>query len=326
LNRLYHRPGQQEPFAGSTSTTGTGAEQLDLATITRVLQAVSGEISLEKLIDTLMRRAIEHAGAERGLLIIPRGDDLRIEAEIVATDADVKVRSRESAESAMPESIIRLVSRSQECVILDDASAQHPFSDDDYIRQHHVRAILCLPLVNQAKLVGVLYLENNHTPHVFSPNRTTVLKLLASQAATSLENVHLYADLEEREARIRRLVDANIMGVFIWNVAGEITEANEAFLHMLEYRRDDLVSDRMHWTDLTPAEWHERDARAVAELQETGRVRPYEKEFLRKDGSRVPVLAGGALFEGNGSEGVAFVLDLSEQKSIVSWSGQRVMP
>jgi PAS domain S-box-containing protein len=282
--------------------------------VTKVLQAVSGETSLEKLIDTLMRTAIEHAGAERGLLILPQDDDLQIEAEITATDAGETVRSRESAESAMPESIVHFVNRARECVVLHDASAQHPFSDDDYIQQHHVRSILCLPLVNRVKLVGILYLENNQTPNVFTPRRTTVLKLLASQAATSLDNVLLYADLEEREARIRRLVDANIMGIFIWNVAGEITEANEAFLHMLEYRRSDLVSDHMRWTDLTPPEWHERDARAIAELQETSRVQPYEKEFIRKDGSRVPVLVGGALFEGNGSEGVAFVLDLSEQK------------
>jgi PAS domain S-box-containing protein len=282
--------------------------------VIKISQTVPGEIVLDRLIDTLMRTAIEHVGAERGVLILPRGDDLRIEAEVTTTDAGVTVRRGELAESAVPESIVHFVNRTRESVLIDDASAQHPFSDDEYICQHHVRSILCLPLVHQAKLIGVLYFENGPTPHVFTPTRTTVLKLLASQAATSLENVLLYADLEEREARIRRLVDANIMGIFMWNLAGEITEANEAFLHMLQYRRDDLVSGRMRWTGLTPVEWHERDAGAIAEMQETGRVRPYEKEFLRKDGSRVPVLAGGALFEGNVSEGVAFVLDLSEQK------------
>src|SRR4029077_8174092 len=89
---------------------------------------------------------------------------------------------------------------------------------------------------------------------------------------------------------------------------------NEAFLHMMEYRREDLVSGRMRWTDLTPAEWRDRDELAVANLKAVGTAQPYEKEFFRKDGSRVPVLAGGALFEEGGNEGVAFVLDLSEQK------------
>ena len=120
----------------------------------------------------------------------------------------------------MPESILHYVVRTQESVILDDASAQNPFSTDTYIRQHHARSILCLPLINQAKLIGVLYLENNLTPHVFTPTRIAVLKLLASQAAISLENTRLYRDLEEREAKIRRLVDANIIGIFIWNLEG----------------------------------------------------------------------------------------------------------
>src|SRR5436309_749609 len=86
------------------------------------------------------------------------------------------------------------------------------------------------------------------------------------------------------------------------------------FLHMLRYGREDLVSGRVRWTDLTPAEWRERDERVLPELKATGTVQPYEKEFFRKDGSRVPVLIGGALFQGGGNEGVSFVLDLSVQK------------
>src|SRR5216684_5738678 len=167
---------------------------------------------------------------------------------------------------------------------------------------------------NQAKLTGILYLENNLTPHVFTPDRITVLKVLASQAAISLENSRLYRDLEDREGKIRRLVDANILGIFIWSLEGAIVGANEAFLRMLQYGRDDPLSGRVRWTDLTPGEWRERDERAVTELKGTGTVQPYEKEFFRKDGSRVPVLIGGALFQEGGNEGVAFVLDLSEQK------------
>jgi len=123
-------------------------------------------------------------------------------------------------------------------------------------------------------------------------------------------------DITERrtsEDKIRHLVDANILGIFIGNVEGEIVEANQAFLQMLQYGRQDLVSGRLRWTDLSPAEWRERDERALIEALATGAMQPYEKEFLRKDGSRVPVLLGAALFEGR-SEGVAFVLDLSEQK------------
>ncbi len=316
LDQLYPHLREKEPVPGPTSTIGAPVENLDLATVIRVSQAVSGEIVLEKLIDTLMRTAIEHAGAERGLLILPRGVEQRIEAEATISSDTVIMRLREApmTAAAVPESIVHYVVRTRESVILDDASAQNPFSADTYIRQHQARSVLCLPLINRAKLIGVLYLENNLTPHVFNPTRIAVLKLLASQAAISLENTRLYRDLEEREARIRRLVDANIIGICIWNLEGEIIEANEAFLHMVEYSREDLLRGRMRWTDLTPAEWRDRDERAVAEVKATGAIQPFEKEYFRKDGSRVPVLFGAASFEGRPNQGVAFVLDLSEQK------------
>ncbi|MGE5324015.1 MAG: ATP-binding protein [Actinomycetota bacterium] len=118
------------------------------------------------------------------------------------------------------------------------------------------------------------------------------------------------------EAKIRRLVEANVVGIVMFTLEGAITGANESFLHMVQYDRGDLASGRVRWTDLTPLEWRDRDARALAELKTSRIFQPFEKECLRKDGSRVPVLLGGALFEGGGSEGVAFVLDLSEQKRV----------
>jgi len=127
---------------------------------------------------------------------------------------------------------LRYVARTHESVILDDASSQPPFSEDSYVRQRGARSILCLPLINESKLIGILYLENNLASQVFTPARIAVLKLLASQAAISLENTRLYRDLAQREAKIRRLVNANIVGIFIGNLDGDIVEANEAFLRM----------------------------------------------------------------------------------------------
>jgi PAS domain S-box-containing protein len=210
--------------------------------------------------------------------------------------------------------VVHYVIRTRESVILDDALAQNPFSADEYIRQKHARSVLCLPLVKQSKLIGVLYLENNMASRVFTPARISVLELLASQAAISLENARLYNDLGEREARIRRLVDSNIVGIMIWNFQGRIIEANEAFLDMLGYSREELVSGRLRWTELTPAEWRDADEQAVAELKAAGAVQPREKEYFRKDGSRVPVLLGATVFGGGQDEGVAFVLDLTERK------------
>src|SRR6266852_8968144 len=116
------------------------------------------------------------------------------------------------------------------------------------------------------------------------------------------------------EAKIRRLVEANVVGIVMWNLEGAITEANEAFLRMVQYDREDLASGRVRWTDLTAVEWRGSDERAIADLNASGIFQPFEKEYFRKDGSRVPVLLGGALFKDSGNEGVAFVLDLSEQK------------
>ena len=121
--------------------------------------------------------------------------------------------------------------------------------------------MLCLPILKQSRLLGVLYLENTLTPHAFTPTRMAILKLLASEAAISMENARLYRDLAEREARIRRLVDANIIGIIIWDLEGRILEANDAFLRMLGYAREDLVTRRISWTDLTPPEWLALDER-----------------------------------------------------------------
>jgi PAS domain S-box-containing protein len=141
------------------------------------------------------------------------------------------------------------------------------------------------------------------------------MKLLTSEAAMSLDNSRLYRELQEREANIRRLVDANIIGIIIADLDGLIIEANDAFLEMVGYSRDDLVARRLRRLALTPAEWHAATQRASAQIQATGRCDTYEKEYIRKDGSRVPALVGGAAFEDTRGLSVSFVLDLSERKS-----------
>ena len=129
------------------------------------------------------------------------------------------------------------------------------------------------------------------------------------------ETSRLYRALQNREAKIRRLVDANIVGVVIWDLDGRILDANNAFLSMVGYEREDLLSGRLRWRDLTPPEWLEREERLwIPQLKTIGSVAPFEKEYFRRDGSRVPVLIGLATFEEGGRQGVAFVLDLTERK------------
>jgi PAS domain S-box-containing protein len=310
---------QQKLTATSTGTLAVpAAEQLDLATALKVSEGISGEMVLERLIDKVLRTAIEHAGAQRGLLIVPRGDELRIEAEAMTAGEDVTVYLGESVDgaTALPESVLRSVVRTQQAVLLDDAAAPNAFSADPYIARHATRSILCLPLLSQGKLIGLLYLENNLAAGVFAPARITVLKLLASQAATSLQNTHRYRELTESEAKFRRLVDSNIVGISIWDLDGRILEANEAFLGIVGYERDDLISGRLRWTDFAPSQGPDRNLQELVALLQSGEsLPPFEWEFTRKDGSRVPVVTGAALLEGK-SQGIGFALDLTARKRV----------
>jgi PAS domain S-box-containing protein len=139
------------------------------------------------------------------------------------------------------------------------------------------------------------------------------LVILFAVVFISIGFIELLVELQRREARVRRLVDANIIGVFIWGADGRIVDANEAFLHITGYSRDDLVSKRPGWTELTPADTRSVDEQRLAELKVSGAVHPYETEYIQGNSGRVPVLVGMAMFEGT-KEGVAFVLDLSERK------------
>jgi PAS domain S-box-containing protein len=307
---------RKEEARDARRTIGAPIEHLDIATVLKISQAVSGEIVLENLIDTLLRTAIEHAGAERGLLILPRGAELRIQAEATTHGSSVAIALRDAPISSaeLPEPVVQYAARAQESVILDDASARGSFSNDEYIRRVHARSILCLPLVKQGRLIAVLYLENKLAANAFTPARIVVLNVLVSAAAISLENSRLYRELQEREAKIRRLVDANIVGVLISNLEGPIFEANDAFLQMVRYTRDDLTSGRLRWTDLTPPQWQAVTERAVTQLRASGTCEMYEKEYFRSDGSRVPVLVAATVIGNATSETLAFVLDLTERK------------
>ncbi|KRR03397.1 trifunctional serine/threonine-protein kinase/ATP-binding protein/sensor histidine kinase [Bradyrhizobium valentinum] len=315
LDRLH--PSLAAPEAhGPTANIGSSVQQLDVATVVKASQAVSSEIVLSKLIERLMTIALENAGADRGLLILPAEDDPLIQAEAKAADDQIEVVlcQRLITSVTCPESLVRYVIRTRESVILDDASKPNLFSEDDYLRGRPAKSILCLPLMKQGRLTALLYLENTLSSYAFPPERIAILELLAAQAAISLENTRLYSDLQEREAKVRRLVESNIIGISIWDFDGRIIEANEAFLHIVGHSRDDIVSGRLRWTELTPTEWHGADERSVAELRATGSCKAFEKEYLRNDGSRVPVLVGAATFGGPRDQGVAFVLDLTERK------------
>jgi PAS domain S-box-containing protein len=237
LDRLYPLLRENEPIPGPISTIAAPVEHLDLATVVKVSQAVSGEIVLEKLIETLLRMAIEQASAERGLVILAHRGELSIRAEAHTSGTSVMVCLRETPVSAaeLPESVIRYVARKQESVIIEDASAQNPFSADEYFHEKRARSVLCLPLLKQRALIALLYLENNLAARIFTPARLKVLNVLASQAAVSLEYSLLFHDLAQSEAYLVEAQSLSHTGSFGWVVStGELLWSKETF-RIFEY-------------------------------------------------------------------------------------------
>jgi PAS domain S-box-containing protein len=186
---------------------------------------------------------------------------------------------------------------------------------------------LATPLLREGTPIGVILVRRMEV-RPFYDRQIALLETFAGQAAIAIENVRLFEsgkqrslalahanrNLAEREAKIRRLVDSNIIGIFVWDFDGRILEANDEFLRMVNYDREDLASGRIRWADLTPPDWRDRNNARIGRQKSSGRFEPFEKEYTRKDGSRVSVLIGGATFEKGGSQGVAFVLDLTERK------------
>jgi signal transduction histidine kinase/tetratricopeptide (TPR) repeat protein len=213
-----------------SSTISAPFGQLDVEAVVRASQAISSEMVLPRLIEKLLRIAVEHAGAERGLLILIRGGDRggepRIEAEAITGPGKVEVVVRHAAvrPSDLLQSALHYVIRTRERVLLDDASSDELYSKDDYVRRKHSRSVLCLPIIKQTKLVGALYLENALTPSAFTPDRVTVLQLLASQAAISLENVGLFSDLRQAQDDLARVHRVTTMGELAASLAHELSQ------------------------------------------------------------------------------------------------------
>ncbi len=191
---------------GITGTTLdlTAPHALDLGTVIKANQAISREIVLERLLNKLMEIVLENAGAQMGMLIMKSGKEywIEIQANIDRNRQTCKysIMSQDTHEknsSVLPLSIIRYADHTGKPVLLNDASLDHDFSDDPYIAQNRPLSVLCLPMIQQRKLVGILYLENNLSPGVFTPDRVELLTILSSQVAISLENSRLYQKIEE---------------------------------------------------------------------------------------------------------------------------------
>ncbi len=213
-------------------TIGAPVEKSEIGAIVQASQAVSSEIDPDKLIETLMRFAVEQTGAERGLLILLPGDAPRIEAEATTSDGRVAVVLRQVpvTPTELPEQLLHHAIRTRETVILDDVATPSLFSTDAYIQQRQPRSVLCLPFVKHARLVGALYLETNRKPRAFTPDRVAALELVVLQAAISLENAALHGALRNAQADLAHMARLTTLGELATSIAHEINQPLSAIV------------------------------------------------------------------------------------------------
>ncbi|MEG4988252.1 AAA family ATPase [Microcoleus sp. BR0-C5] len=193
------------------STTG-GNPNIDLSTVIKASQVLAGEITSNKLLEKLMTLLLENGGAQKGFIVLSNKDKLTIEARGEVDKEQVEVLQSISIEGsdALPVGMIKYVARTQEDVVLSEATKQGVFTGEPYIIKNMPKSVLCAPIINQGKLIGILYLENNLTTGAFTPDRLEVLKILSSQAAISIENARLYQNLEDKvQERTAQLAEAN---------------------------------------------------------------------------------------------------------------------
>ncbi|URD48701.1 AAA family ATPase [Chroococcidiopsis sp. CCNUC1] len=246
----------------TTSETSSNRSDtaLDLAAIMKASQAIAREIELEHLLRSLMQILIQNAGAQTGYLILENSGEWVIEATGQLNDGDgenayiTQVLQSVPIIDCLPESIINYVIRSHETVILNNAIGEGAFINESYIQRNQTKSIFCLPLLNQAKLVGVLYLENQLAAGTFTPERvsfgdatrTQVLNLLSTQAAIAIENAKLYSKLREGESRMKQFLEAVPVGIGVLNAAGRPYYFNQQATQLLGKGIDpSLTPDRL---------------------------------------------------------------------------------
>jgi PAS domain S-box-containing protein len=265
---------------------------LDTAAALKASQTLFQEVHLEQQLEKLVRIVIENAGAEKGILIQKGSDGLMIQASCVGDDVKTMQALEVSSSGEVAHSVVNYVARTQSEVVLGDASRDSTFGSDKYIAEHHIRSLLCLPIVYQGKLSGLLYLENNLASDVFTEDRLELLKALASVAAISLENATLYTELEnniealrESEQKFRVIFDQTFQFIGMLDVDGTLLQANRSALQFAGIEAEDVLGKPFWETPwwVHSAELQQRLKKAVQEAK-TGKMVRFEASHEAPDG------------------------------------------
>ncbi|MEH2297033.1 AAA family ATPase [Nostoc sp.] len=309
----------------STTTSNTSHIAFDLVAVMKASQAISSEIELDKLLSSLMKILIENAGAQTGFLILENSGEWVIEASYELNEGEDSCATRvlQSIPTAnqLPESIIHYVIRTHESVILNDATREGNFINESYIQHNQTQSILCLPLLNQAKLVGVLYLENQLAAGAFTPERSQVLHLLSTQAAIAIENAKLYSKLRASESQMTQFLEAIPIGIGIMDAVGSPYYFNQRAIQLLGKEIEPSVTleqisevyqiylagtDQKYPTEKLPV------MRALS-----GEHTRIDDAEIRRNNATIPVEAWGTpVFDeqGNVAYAITAVQDITEQR------------
>jgi PAS domain S-box-containing protein len=215
------------------SQSRDSSKSFDLAAVMKASGAIASEIVLDKLLTKLMRIMLQNAGAEQGFLILENKGELLVEAAGKVDGARVDVLQSIPAEKCLPVSIINYVARTKQSVVEDYAANKGNFTRDPYIIKQHSQSILCAPLLNQGQLIGIIYLENNLTTRAFTDDRVEVLQLLSTQAAVSIANAKLYAEVRESQSKLTQFLEAVPVGITVHNPQGEVSYINQTGQRLL---------------------------------------------------------------------------------------------
>jgi PAS domain S-box-containing protein len=304
----------------SPPSSDTGPDNNLAALWERVSQSAQGEVVSDELIAALMRAATEYAGAERGLLVVARREEHWIEAEATTGNGTVSVNLRKARVTAadLPDSVLLHAVRTKDNVLLHDAVDANPFSADEYIRAHHPRSIFCLPLLKQTGLIGVIYLENSLTSNTLPLSRLAAIRLLATEAAVSLENIHLYSDIRDRDTKTRRIIDSALDAVLSIDERGRVTEWNAQSETMFGWRRDEALGRTLSELFI-PHRYRDAHDNGLKHFLSTGEGplldRRIEITALHRDGTEFPVEVSIAPYQIDGNwEFSGFVRDITEKK------------
>jgi len=318
LPKMGRRYGLSTGGAAAPKRSAAGGDYLDLTAVIKASQAISGEIMLESLLEKMMDIMMESAGAEKGTLILKKADQLVVEIQAVGTDRAMEYPGTPVDESRdLPASILHYVTRTHKEVILDDASNEALFSQDQYVLQNRPKSVFCIPILSHGELTGLLYLENNQAIGTFTEDRVELLKMISAQAAISLENARYYTSLNESEKKYRSLYENAVEGIFQSSRDGRILNANPAIVRMLGY---DSLDELLCSLENSDGGWFiepERCWEFSQILKEKGRASDFEMQLHRKDGSKIWVsISAQAAYDSMGRvhhiDGS--LLDISERK------------